>query len=122
MVGTVVGAKVGENVGLLVGTVVGREVGAKVGLVVGLLVGAPVGLAVGAFEGEPVGAIVGASVGTVMLLTFIMKALNFWEFSDPRPEAGSQPRVALNPCWQHPATVQLFLPTVMSLVKEPWYL
>ena len=54
-------------------------------------VGILVGLAEGVNVGKLVGAVVGASVGTVILLTFIIKALNFWEFSDPRPEAGSQP-------------------------------
>ena len=76
-----------------------------------------VGALVGLLEGKNVGFLLGGSDGGSMPTSKHMYLLNFLASSVPRPETGSQPTAALNPCTQQAVVdVQLFFPTVMSLV------
>jgi hypothetical protein len=96
--------RVGVGVGLDFATrLVGFRVGDRDGLIVGLRDGLAVGL----------------SLGITIVALVIMNALNLFKSRDPRPEAGSHPGAASNPCMQHVSeAVQLFLPSTTSFIKD----
>ena len=102
--------------GLADGTEDGTGVGAATGTGVGSAVGFNVGLSVSFCVGKPVGAFDGGSDGASTLKRPNMYFLNFTKSSDPWPDAGSHPTVALKPCGQQmeELDVQLFFPTVTS--------
>jgi hypothetical protein len=74
-------------------------------------------------RGWPVGLLddddaVGREVGTVTVSMFIMKSLSRLKSIVPRPEAGSHPVVAWNPCSQHiDSAVQRLSPKVISFIN-----
>ena len=72
---------------------------------------------VGLLDGLDVGLLLGGSEGGSIPTSKHMCLLNFLASSVPKPETGSQPTAALKPCTQQAGDdVQLFFPTVMSLV------
>lgn len=98
--------------------------GARIGVCLGLgLVTRLVGFRVGGRDGFLVGLwdvlTVGFALGITIFFVLIMNALNLFRSRDPRPEAGSHPGAASNPCVQHVSeAVQLFLPSTTSFTNN----
>lgn len=96
--------------------------GARVGLglalvtrLVGFRVGGRDDFLVGLWDGLAVGFVLGITIFVLL----IMNALNLFRSRDPRPEAGSHPGAASNPCVQHVSeAVQLFLPSTTSFTNS----
>ena len=100
--------------------VVGYPVGClSFGLYVGFFDGLYEGLFVGLYVGRFVGSVVGGRTRPLTFPSDTNEVSSFPKFTEPSPEAGSQPGAAWNPWVQQILSeVHLMLPDVMSFTND----